>query len=145
MLKLAQQKYFVFCVKFVTQWEGRAFQLAIFVPPNELFETYAHNQFQEKRKQNINRLMSEELLSNDRRVEKFWPLRDSKYWPPDPKPHALTTRHTCTDHSVRAIEITQKWRTKAWKSHLRSQRMFQKKSAKCSSEKFALKRPTRLQ
>ena len=36
-----------------------------------------------------------------------------------------------------ALEITKKWWTKAWKSHLRSQRMFYKKSAKFSSEKFA--------
>ena len=90
-------------------------------------------------KKNINRLTSEKLLSNDRRVEKY-------ITPPGFKPLTSRSITTCTDpppigpllfHSCnrfyisnklyfgeRATEITQKWRTEARKSHLRRQRMF---------------------
>ena len=88
---------------------------------------------------NINRLMSEELLSNNRRLEKH-------FTPVGFEPLTSRSITKCTAHSairpslllycnrlyisnnryfgVRSIEITRQWRTKAWKSQLRSQRMF---------------------
>ena len=90
-------------------------------------------------KKNINQLMSEELLSNDRRVEKkigptghqtislsihnqtLCPLGYETLTIDMPKQFYISNM---IYFGVRAIEITQKWRAKEWKRHLRSQRMF---------------------
>ena len=91
---------------------------------------------------NINRLMSEELLSNDRRVETYFttpgfaPLtsrsltRSCAYSAIRPFFLLWCNRFYISNNlyfGVRTIEITQKWRTKSWKSYLRSQRMLEKR------------------
>ena len=92
-------------------------------------------------KPNISRLMSEEMLSNDRREQNYLTT-------PGFEPLTYRSPSKYTDHmairpflsicynrfyisnklyfGVSATEITQTWRTKAWKSHLRCQRMFSK-------------------
>ena len=83
--------------------------------------------------------MSEELQSNDRRVEKkFGPtgLRTIDLWIHNQTLWPLGYETLTIDmlkrfyisnkiyFGVRAIDITQKWRAKAWKRHLGSQKMF---------------------
>ena len=108
-------------------------------------------------KKNINRLMSEELLSNDRRVEKHLT---------PPGFEQLTSRSItrCTDYSsarplfllccnrlytsnklARAIEITQKWRTKALKKSLEKSKNVLEENRKMVERKICIKRQTRLQ
>ena len=94
---------------------------------------------QEEQTWNINRQMSEELLSHDRRVENhlttpgFEPLTFQSLAkstvPSAISPFLLLCGNRFYFSNklyfgVRTIEIIQKWRTKAWKGHLRSQRMF---------------------
>ena len=99
--------------------------------------------------------MVEDLLSKDRRVEKKFATEEIRTidLPIHNIMHCLLVYPSLLVDmlqqisyqlqiyfGVGAIEITQKRRTKAWKSHLRSQRLFQKKSAKTVMQKICMKR-----